>query len=98
MGHTVWSQRIVSDIVLNELKDFGKALREDDRHVLVKLLKEPLKHLGSISYANSIDVWAFLLLSILIEQEKKIEILNRRIQEGKQDNIVGEREREEYSD
>jgi hypothetical protein len=90
MGHTVWSQRIVSDIVLRELKDFGKALREKDRMILTRLLKEPFKHLGSISYANSLDVWAFLLLSILIEQEKKIETLNRCLSERQQDSVVAE--------
>jgi len=70
MGHTVWSQRIVCDIILSELKAYGKALRGEDRIIYERLLKEPLKHFGSISYANSIHAWAFLLLSIMIEQKK----------------------------
>jgi len=79
----VWSQRIVLDILLSELKDYGKALRQEDRELYKKILKEPLKHIGSISYANSIHVWAFLLLSILVEQEKKI-----RKMEGLYESLV----------
>lgn len=72
MGHTVQSQRMVIDMVLSELAGFSKALRKDERLVLEKLLKEPLKHIGSISNASSVDVWALILLSILIEQEKRL--------------------------
>jgi hypothetical protein len=61
------------DIVIHELEAYGKALREEDRKIYVELLKLPLKKIGAISYASSIHVWAFLLLSILVEQEKKYE-------------------------
>jgi len=77
MGHTVWSQRIVLDILLGELKSYGKALREDDRLIYEGLLKKPLKHYGTISYTNSVHAWAFLLLTILLEQEKKIKSLEK---------------------
>ncbi|MBU1976144.1 MAG: hypothetical protein KKG59_07110 [Nanoarchaeota archaeon] len=79
MGHTVWSQRICSDIMLNELRAYGKALKKDDRELYEQLLKLPLKHLGSISYASSLHVWAFLLLSIILEQDKKIEQLKQSL-------------------
>ncbi|MFH1511093.1 MAG: hypothetical protein ABIF10_05350 [Candidatus Woesearchaeota archaeon] len=72
MGHTVWSQRIVSDMILDELSSFAKALRGEDRVVFEEMLKKPLKHFGSISYASSYHAWAFLLLAILLEQEKKL--------------------------
>jgi hypothetical protein len=79
MGHTVWSQRIVAEILLNELKDFGRALRKDDRIIYEQLLKMPFKHIGSISFASSIDEWAFILLSINLEQEKKIRQLENEL-------------------
>jgi len=79
MGHTVWSQRIIVDTLLNELNGFGKALRENERVTYSSLLKKPLKHLGSISYTSSNQVWAFLLLSIILEQEKKINKLNESL-------------------
>jgi len=72
VGHTVWSQRIVADIILNELKSYGKALNNEDQLIYSRLLKEPLKHLGSVSYTSSLNAWAFLLLSIMVEQEKRI--------------------------
>jgi len=73
MGHTVASQRIMVDVVIRELEAYAKALREEDRKIYLQLLKLPLKKIGAISYASSIHVWAFLLLSILVEQEKKYE-------------------------
>ena len=90
MGHTVWSQRITSDILLQELLHYSKALDQSDRELYKQLLKRPLKHLGSITYTSSIHVWAFLLLSIILEQEKKIQHLEdeiripRRVQEEKE--------------
>ena len=91
MGHTVWSQRITLDMILGELSDYGKSLRQKDREVFEQLLKVPLKHVGSISYASSMHVWAFLLLSILLEQEKKIKSLGDAV-EGLADGRLQERE------
>ncbi len=72
MGHTASSQRIVTDSLLQELADYGKALRADEQLIYSQMLKEPLKHFGSISNASSLHTWALLLLSIQLEQEKKI--------------------------
>lgn len=72
MGHTVWSQRMCSDIVLKELKEYGRSLGKEDRVVYERLLDLPLKHLGSVAYASSFHVWAFFLLSIMLEQEKRL--------------------------
>jgi len=86
MGHTVWSQRMTLDVLLAELKKYGKALRPEDREALERLLKQPLRHVGSIAYASSMHLWAFLILSILIEQEKRYESLaDRRVSEQRQD-------------
>ncbi|MBS1266834.1 MAG: hypothetical protein MAG795_00803 [Candidatus Woesearchaeota archaeon] len=89
MGHTVWSQRIVLDKILKELEKYGKSMRQEDAEIYQKLLKQPLKHISNISYASSIHVWAFVLLSIILEQEKKIKefekqyesLVNRYVQE-----------------
>jgi hypothetical protein len=75
MGHTVWSQRIVIDLMLAELKNMGRALRKEDQELFERMLERPLQHIGSISYASSMHVWAFLLLSIILEQEKKVRAL-----------------------
>lgn len=75
MGHTVNSQRMMIDIILAELKKFSAALRKDERILFEKMLKEPLKHTGAMTNASSIDIWAFILLSILLEQEKRLAAL-----------------------
>jgi hypothetical protein len=75
MGHTVSSPRIVIETILRELKDYGKALRESDRQAYERMLAMPLKHIGTMSYASSLDVWALILLSICLEQQKKLEYL-----------------------
>lgn len=89
MGHTINSQRIETDMLLNELKQFGKALKKEDKEIFDELIKHPLKHLGSISYASSVNVWVFFLLSVLIEQEKK-NVALRRVQEEGKDSIMAE--------
>jgi len=77
------------DIIISELGHFAKAIREEDRKIYENMLKIPLKKIGAISYTSSINVWAFILLSILLEQEKKYErLVNGCLQEGEQDNIM----------
>jgi len=75
MGHTSWSGRIATDELVRELMLYGRALRASERELYEKLLKESFKHIGSISYASSMHMWAFLLLSIILEQEKRIKKL-----------------------
>jgi len=69
------------DIILSELKDYGKALREDERIIFERMLKKALKKVGAISYTSSINVWAFILLSILLEHEKNESLAYGRIPE-----------------
>ncbi len=96
MGHTVYSQRMVCDSILAELRNYGKALREENRLVFEEMLKLPLRHYGTISYANSINAWAMLLLSIGLKQEKRIRRLealyermaNGRVQEREEPGLV----------
>lgn len=72
MGHTTWSQRTATQISIRELTDFTRAMSAEDREIAHELLRAPRKHIGSISNAASLHVWAFTLLTIIIEQEKRI--------------------------
>ncbi|MBL8013151.1 MAG: hypothetical protein JNN05_04825 [Candidatus Omnitrophica bacterium] len=63
------------DIVLAELQKFSAPLRKEERILLEKMLNQPLKHTGAMTNASSIDIWAFILLSILLEQEKRLSSL-----------------------
>jgi hypothetical protein len=80
MGHTVTSQRIVLDTLYAELRDYGKALRASERELYESMLKRAFTHYSSISYTDSYHVWALLLLSILLEQEKEIESLSKKVE------------------
>ena len=96
MGHTVWSQRVTLDVLLAELEQYGKALRQEDIDLLHRLLKAPLKHVGAMSYANSMHAWAFLLRAVQLEQEKRLLSLEKKyerlvdgcVQEWEQDSAL----------
>jgi hypothetical protein len=72
MGHTSSSGRIATDEIVHELMLYAKSLRQTDREIFEEMIKGSHKHIGSISYASSMHMWAFVLLSIILEQEKKI--------------------------
>ena len=80
--------------MIRELQYFGKALDEHDRAVLTRILNKPLKHLGSITYASPLRPEVFLLLSIILEQQKRIDayekVIDRCVQGRGKDNIVVE--------
>jgi hypothetical protein len=72
MGHTVSSQRQVADRVMEEMRAYGKSLMGDDRAAFQRLLAKGVKHFGNISYTSSYNTWAFVLLSMMVEQEKEL--------------------------
>ncbi len=97
MGHTVWSQRQNLEHMITELDRHARALRKDEAQLCRELLDIPMRHVGSIAYANSLHTWSFLLLTIALEQEKRIRVLenhagipHRRIQAQEQRRLVVE--------
>jgi hypothetical protein len=95
MGHTLTSQRMIVDNILNELEHFGKSLSTEDRRIYAELLKEPLKHLGNITYTSSMNTWAIMLLCIILEREKNERMAHRHIQGREQSSIMDKDTREE---
>jgi hypothetical protein len=71
MGHTVSSGRIATYELLSELSLFAKSLSPQDRKVFDEMLKEPYKHISKISYTSSAHLWAIVLLTIMMEMEKR---------------------------
>lgn len=96
MGHTNTSQRMMIDKLLGELQSFGNALDEQDRLILNDLLKKPLKHFGSITYASPLNPEIFILLSIILEQQKRIieheKMFSGRLQREQQSNTLAKSE------
>ncbi|MFH2021521.1 MAG: hypothetical protein ABIJ34_08980 [archaeon] len=72
MGHTATSQRQVSDAIIRELHEYGRSLRIEEMPAYERLLAKAKIHFGSISFVSSYNTWAFILVSILLEQEKEI--------------------------
>jgi hypothetical protein len=91
MGHTVKSQRMVLDLLLGELKQFGRALPQSKRKDYERLLKQPLKYFSSIGFACSINPSTFLLLAIILEQNQRIRELEE-LYEGMANGYIQEEE------
>ena len=72
MGHTVRSQRQIIDELRSELESYGEVLTKKERKELQKILKKPYKYVGSITNASSLHAWAFLTISICLEQQKEL--------------------------
>jgi len=79
MGHTVRSQRRLVDDIIAELSEYGKALSEEDKVIFNKLMKKIYKHVGAISYTSSYHAWSFMLISLILEQEKELERINKHL-------------------
>lgn len=95
MGHTVWSQRQNLEHMVAELERYARSLRKEERELASDLLRAPFSHVGSISSANSLHAWSFLLFSIMLEQEKRLRLLEshaglayRRIPNEQQHRLV----------
>lgn len=83
MGHTVSTQRQVIETIIKELQKYEHVLDEEEQETFQNLLKEPYNYMGSISHANSLNAWAFLTVSICLEQEKEIQALREEIERYK---------------
>ncbi len=96
MGHTIESQRVNLEQIITELERYSKALRPQERERMHKLLKAPLRAVGPISYANSLHAWAFLLLSIILEQEKRLQaiehVVDRHLPVQEQNSLMAQNE------
>jgi hypothetical protein len=82
MGRTQWSQRVHTDVFATDLRNYAKALRNDDRELFNRMLDKGYRHIGTAGYASSMHAWAFLLLSIILEQEKRLKDLEDKYVPG----------------
>ena len=83
MGRTVPSYRIVAEDELREIEKFKKGLREEDKAIIDEIIVDSKKHLHAASYASFIDPFKGALLGMLIEMKKKINRLEKKIDEKK---------------
>lgn len=71
MGHTVPSQRKVTEDVIRILKRYKTSLRKDEQHIIDQFIEDAYRHVSSVKYANSYHTWFLTIISILLEIEKR---------------------------
>lgn len=72
--------------------DFRRALRKEDREAFDSLMNNARMHASASTYAISLDPVESALLSMLLEHEKELLELRRRLdgrKDGGQDGILG---------
>lgn len=81
MGRTVPSFRPALEHEIESWKAFKRALRPEDQKVFDKLMNFARIHADAGSLSARAMLSELLFISFAIEQEKRIEILEKRIQE-----------------
>jgi len=72
MGKTVESYRIALDIEIQSWKGFEKALRTDDRETYEQMTDACRNHASAGSNASKPEVFEPMVMSILLEQQKRL--------------------------
>lgn len=81
MGRTVLSFRFALENEIESWKDFKRALRPDDKNYFHTLMNFARIHADAGSLSARPMLSEILFMSFAIEQEKKIESLEKRIKE-----------------
>ena len=79
MGRTVPTYRQVLETMVDEWQGFKKALRKEDKAAFDRLIEKARRHASAASYDARVDPVESLIMSILLEQEKEIEQLRKKI-------------------
>lgn len=79
MGKTVESYRIALDIELQSWKGFEKALRLDDKEAYEQLTDACRNHASAGSNATRPEVFEPMVMSILLEQQKRLNRLEKEL-------------------
>jgi len=78
MGRTVPTYRQTLESIIDEWRDYRRALTQEDREVFDEMMKKARMHASASSYAAFLDPLVGTILSILLEQEKTIRALKER--------------------
>jgi len=80
------------EAMAQQWSDFRRALRKEDRDAFDSLMNNARMHASASTYAISLDPVESALLSMLLEHEKELLELRRKLAErndGGQDGILG---------
>lgn len=84
MGKTVESYRIALDTEIQTWNGFIKALRTDDREAFEQMTDACRNHASAASNATRPEVFESMVMSILLEQQKRLTRLEKELNAIKQ--------------
>ncbi len=85
MGRTVPTYRNILENIVSEWQEFRRALRKEDREVFDRLMEKARMHASAASYEARVDPTESMFISILLEQEKEIGELRKKVEELKKE-------------
>jgi len=86
MGRTVPSFRPALEHEIESWKDFKRALRSEEQRIFNKLMNYARIHADAGSLSARPMLSEVLFIAFAIEQEKKIEILEKKVKELEEGN------------
>jgi len=81
LGRTVPTYRNILENLVPEWQEFRRALRKEDREAFDRLMEKARMHASAASYEARVDPVESMFMSILLEQEKEIGELRKKIAE-----------------
>jgi len=91
-GRTVPTYRLALESMAQQWNDFRRALRKDDREAFDSLMNSARIHASASTYAISLDPVESALLSMLLEHEKELLDLKKKLdgrKNGGEDGVLG---------
>jgi hypothetical protein len=84
MGKTIESYRLALDLELQTWNGFAQALRTDDKEAFEQMTDACRNHASAGSNATRPEVFESMVMSILLEQQKRLTRLERELIATKQ--------------
>ncbi len=79
MGRTASTYRILTESEIGKWNEFRKALRKKDRETFDELMKKVRNHASATSYMAPLDIFDCMSMAILLEHEKEIAELKKKV-------------------
>jgi hypothetical protein len=90
MGRTVPTYRQVVEDIVHRWQDYRHALRKQDRDIFDQLMVKARAHASAAHYAAILDPTEPFFMSILVELQRDIDALKKRLNgklKGKNDGV-----------
>ncbi len=85
IGKSVPTYREELDKIISEWSKFKKALRKEERKYFMELMKNAKRHTSAAQYQANPDPMESLIISILLEHQKTLARLKRKLKDERMD-------------